>query len=110
MGPSCRCCGRPNVRRLPGREKGARAGNGEVRRRRAGEPSGLRGTKAPGRGTPTACYSEPFGNIPGSYGDERTTRPSASRFVRPQNEHDSCGVGFVVDLKGRKSHKIVRDG
>jgi glutamate synthase (ferredoxin) len=28
----------------------------------------------------------------------------------PQNEHDSCGVGFVVDLKGRKSHKIVRDG
>ncbi|HEV3165824.1 MAG TPA: glutamate synthase central domain-containing protein, partial [Isosphaeraceae bacterium] len=27
----------------------------------------------------------------------------------PQNEHDSCGVGFLVDLKGRKSHKLVRD-
>lgn len=22
-------------------------------------------------------------------------------------EHDSCGVGFVVDIKGRKSHKII---
>jgi glutamate synthase (ferredoxin) len=25
----------------------------------------------------------------------------------PSQEHDSCGVGFVVDMKGRKSHKIV---
>ena len=28
----------------------------------------------------------------------------------PRNEHDSCGVGFIVDLKGRKSHQLVRDG
>src|SRR3954451_10769682 len=27
----------------------------------------------------------------------------------PQHEHDSCGVGFVVDLHGRKSHKMLRD-
>jgi glutamate synthase (ferredoxin) len=26
----------------------------------------------------------------------------------PQFEHDACGVGFVVDVKGRKSHDIVR--
>jgi len=26
------------------------------------------------------------------------------------NEHDSCGVGFVVDIKNRKSHTIIRDG
>src|SRR5581483_759274 len=26
----------------------------------------------------------------------------------PAYEHDPCGVGFVVDLKGRKSHDIVR--
>ena len=26
----------------------------------------------------------------------------------PAYEHDSCGVGFVVDIKGRKSHAIVR--
>src|SRR5688572_2122414 len=26
----------------------------------------------------------------------------------PQFEHDSCGVGFVVDIAGRKSNDIVR--
>ena len=26
----------------------------------------------------------------------------------PAHEHDACGVGFVVDIKGRKSHAIVR--
>ena len=26
----------------------------------------------------------------------------------PQFEHDSCGVGFVVDMAGRKSNDIVR--
>ena len=25
----------------------------------------------------------------------------------PQFEHDACGVGFVVDIKGRRSHKIL---
>ena len=25
----------------------------------------------------------------------------------PAYEHDACGVGFVVDIKGRKSHRIV---
>src|SRR5881296_1048969 len=28
----------------------------------------------------------------------------------PSHEHDACGVGFVVDIKGRKSHTIVRQG
>ena len=28
----------------------------------------------------------------------------------PSNEHDSCGIGFVVDVKGRKSHKIIQQG
>jgi glutamate synthase (NADPH/NADH) large chain len=27
----------------------------------------------------------------------------------PAFEHDSCGIGFVAHLKGRKSHKIVSD-
>src|SRR5438093_524154 len=26
----------------------------------------------------------------------------------PRHEHDACGVGFVVDIQGRKSHAIVR--
>ena len=28
----------------------------------------------------------------------------------PHYEHDACGVGFVVDVKGRKSHSIVSQG
>jgi glutamate synthase (NADPH) large chain len=36
--------------------------------------------------------------------------PSAQGLYDPQNEHDSCGVGFVVDLKGRKSSSIVANG
>jgi glutamate synthase (NADPH) large chain len=27
----------------------------------------------------------------------------------PAQEKDSCGVGFIADIKGRKSHKIVED-
>src|SRR5438132_12236781 len=26
----------------------------------------------------------------------------------PRDEHDACGVGFVVDIKGRASHRILR--
>jgi glutamate synthase (ferredoxin) len=35
--------------------------------------------------------------------------PPKQGLYDPQFEHDSCGVGFVVDIKGRKSHKIIRD-
>jgi glutamate synthase domain-containing protein 2/glutamate synthase domain-containing protein 1/glutamate synthase domain-containing protein 3 len=28
----------------------------------------------------------------------------------PQYEHDACGVGFVADIKGKKSHNIVQNG
>ena len=28
----------------------------------------------------------------------------------PAYEHDACGVGFVVDIKGRRSHAIVEQG
>src|SRR5438034_650423 len=28
----------------------------------------------------------------------------------PRNEHDACGVGFVVDIKGRRSHAVVQKG
>ncbi len=34
--------------------------------------------------------------------------PKAQGLYDPNNEHDACGVGFVVDIKGRKSHDIVR--
>jgi glutamate synthase (NADPH) large chain len=34
-------------------------------------------------------------------------RPPAQGLYRPEHEHDACGVGFVVDIKGRKSRSIV---
>ena len=33
--------------------------------------------------------------------------PEAQGLYDPAHEHDACGVGFVVDIKGRKSHAIV---
>src|SRR6266536_2525221 len=34
---------------------------------------------------------------------------TASGLFDPALEKDSCGVGFIADIKGRKSHKIVDD-
>ncbi|MGH3734948.1 MAG: glutamate synthase large subunit [Micromonosporaceae bacterium] len=36
--------------------------------------------------------------------------PSAEGLYRPGYEHDACGVAFVVDVKGRRSHATVRQG
>ncbi len=38
-----------------------------------------------------------------------TGRPKGGMYD-DTNEHDSCGVGFVVNIKGLKSHKIVNEG
>ncbi len=37
----------------------------------------------------------------------QTTFPLRQGLYDPQYEHDSCGVGFVVDVKGRRSRRIV---
>lgn len=47
--------------------------------------------------------------------DESDQRGGYGRFPKPQglyhptNEKDACGMGFVVDMQGRKSHTIVRN-
>src|SRR5882672_1957918 len=38
-----------------------------------------------------------------------TQPPGPQGLYDPAYEHDSCGVGFIVDLKNRKSHEIVRN-
>lgn len=38
------------------------------------------------------------------------SKPRANGLFDPDKEIDSCGVGFVADMKGRKSHKIVEAG
>ncbi|HVR62636.1 MAG TPA: glutamate synthase large subunit [Polyangia bacterium] len=35
--------------------------------------------------------------------------PGRQGLYLPEQEHDACGVGFVVDLKGRKSSSIVQN-
>ena len=36
--------------------------------------------------------------------------PAAQGLYDPANEHDACGVGFVANIKGKKSHEIVEQG
>jgi len=36
--------------------------------------------------------------------------PQAQGLYDPRNEHDSCGIGFIANIKNRKSHEIVRQG
>ncbi|HET9149478.1 MAG TPA: glutamate synthase subunit alpha, partial [Alphaproteobacteria bacterium] len=38
------------------------------------------------------------------------TLPEAQGLYDPRNEHDACGVGFVVNIKGRKSNDIIARG
>jgi glutamate synthase (NADPH/NADH) large chain len=36
--------------------------------------------------------------------------PRAQGLYSPGNEHDACGVGFVANIKGKKSHDIIEQG
>src|SRR3954466_14501476 len=36
--------------------------------------------------------------------------PPAQGLYDPRDERDACGVGFVVDIKGRRSHAVVAQG
>ena len=40
----------------------------------------------------------------------RPARHAAQGLYDPRNEHDACGVGFIAQMKGVKSHQIVKDG
>ncbi len=35
--------------------------------------------------------------------------PQAQGLYDPANEHDSCGVGFVANIRGTRSHQIIQD-
>ncbi len=36
--------------------------------------------------------------------------PPAQGLYDPQNEHDACGIGFVANVRGNKSHDIIEKG
>ena len=55
------------------------------------------------------------GTVPPAYPNQATPLspaglPAKQGLYDPRYEHDACGVGFVVDIKGRKSHAIVAQG
>src|SRR5262249_16318642 len=35
--------------------------------------------------------------------------PPAQGLYDPAHDKDSCGVGFIADIKGRRSHKLIED-
>ncbi len=41
---------------------------------------------------------------------ERSSKPAAQGLYDPKNEHDACGMGFVANIKGVRSHDIVEKG
>ena len=36
--------------------------------------------------------------------------PAAQGLYSPAYEHDACGVGFVADMRNRKSHEMIAMG
>src|SRR5580704_17510076 len=48
-----------------------------------------------------------FARLPERFFSDGT--PKAQGLYDPANEHDSCGVGFVAHIKGKKSRQIVDD-
>jgi len=43
-------------------------------------------------------------------GTRRSMRPVAAGLYDPARERDACGVGFVVNLRREKSHRIIENG
>src|SRR6201996_1111358 len=41
--------------------------------------------------------------------EKHTFRPNAEGLYDPALEKDSCGVGFIANIKGKKSHQTVSD-
>ena len=42
--------------------------------------------------------------------DTPTQLPKPQGLYDPANEHDACGIGFVVNIQGQASHDIVLKG
>ena len=54
------------------------------------------------RGNIELMDNRPVKNLPGF--------PPAQGLYTGQNEHDGCGIGFVANIKGHKSHDLIEKG
>ena len=41
--------------------------------------------------------------------EKKYTQPKAQGLYDPRFEHENCGIGLIVDMKGRKSHSIIKE-
>ncbi|MEP7355333.1 MAG: glutamate synthase subunit alpha, partial [Acidobacteriota bacterium] len=48
-------------------------------------------------------------SVPSSIPEQRGT-PGKQGLYDPQFEHDNCGMGFIVNLNGERSHEVIRKG
>src|SRR5437899_5320676 len=46
---------------------------------------------------------------PKTWRGDLTGPPPKQGLYDPQYEHDACGVGFLVNIKGRKSNQTIRE-
>jgi len=53
----------------------------------------------------TLASADPKPADPELRAELHTRRPDAEGLYDPALEKDSCGVGFIADIKGRKSHR-----
>ena len=56
---------------------------------------------------PLPCAPRSCSTVANGTADPGT--PAARGLYDPALDKDSCGVGFIADIKGRKSHQIVED-
>ena len=59
---------------------------------------------------PSATSAARSGALPAARPPARFPGMAGRGLYDARKEHDACGVGFIADLKNRKSHQIVLDG
>ena len=57
----------------------------------------------------TDALSAAAASKPAEPAREFSWRPPAEGMYDPSLEKDSCGVGFIANIKGKKSHQIISD-
>ena len=48
--------------------------------------------------------------LPWNPQNRRLRTPQPQGLYHPRNEHDACGMGLVANIRGEKSHEIIRKG
>src|SRR5438552_747088 len=94
--------GIPSASRRPAAPRARRVRRNPVSRVPEREEGAMRATRFPDRASASQAEQA----------DARAALRAAgtpSGLYDPALEKDSCGVGFIADIKGRKSHKIVDD-